>query len=99
MGLDGASSQKVPSAKDRRQRRAARKAEADGTLLAEAEESCGSCTAQAVDWLIEAANPTLPVSSFNVVVVCDCLYENKDSWDALECILRRLLVSNMATEA
>jgi len=34
----------------------------------------------------------LPASAFDIVIVCDCLYENKESWEALEAILRRVVV-------
>lgn len=55
------------------------------------------CRAQAVDWVAEASVPSLPEEPFDIVVICDCLYENKDSWDALECILHRLLPRNSAS--
>merc|ERR1711908_1477 len=55
------------------------------------------CRAQAVEWISEAAVPTLPEEPFDLVVICDCLYENKDSWDALECILQRLLSKRISS--
>merc|ERR1712107_191966 len=44
-----------------------------------------------VDWIHEAQEPTLPAESFDLVVVCDCLYENKESWLQLQTILMRVL--------
>ncbi|CAE8620341.1 unnamed protein product [Polarella glacialis] len=50
----------------------------------------GSCRAAALEWGQEEKQPELPNSSFDVLVVCDCLYENKDSWTSLQAILCRL---------
>eukprot|EP00913_Durusdinium_trenchii_P017025 g16010.t1 len=50
----------------------------------------GSCQAVAVEWEKEALHPTLPEKAFDLIVVCDCLYENRDSWAALQLLLERL---------
>ncbi|OLQ08513.1 hypothetical protein AK812_SmicGene8002 [Symbiodinium microadriaticum] len=50
----------------------------------------GTCQALAVEWSKEALQPSLPEKSFELIVVCDCLYENRDSWEALRSLLRRL---------
>ncbi|CAJ1394341.1 unnamed protein product [Effrenium voratum] len=52
----------------------------------------GSCQAVAIEWEKEALHPTLPEKAFDLIVVCDCLYENRDSWAALQALLARLLV-------
>lgn len=55
----------------------------------------GTCRAAAVDWLQEARHPTLPAAAFDVIVVCDSLYENKTSWDSL----RQVLEATVADDA
>merc|ERR1712157_570449 len=50
------------------------------------------CVVAACDWLQEARTPALPERAFNIAIVCDCLYENKDSWDALEAVVNRVLL-------
>jgi hypothetical protein len=51
----------------------------------------GQCRSQAVEWIAEASAPTLQEFSFDVVVLCDGLYENKDCWDALEVVVNGVL--------
>jgi len=50
----------------------------------------GRCTVQAAEWAWEAREPSLPAAAFDVVIVCDCLYENRESWPALQTILARV---------
>ncbi|CAL1147236.1 unnamed protein product [Cladocopium goreaui] len=57
---------------------------------AEPRRAAGRCQAAAVEWEKEAQMPTLP-GNFDLVVVCDCLYENRDSWSSLQQLLHRLL--------
>lgn len=54
----------------------------------------GSCVASAAEWTREAKTPTLPAAAFDVIVVCDCLYENKESWDALQEVILRVAAAN-----
>lgn len=54
----------------------------------------GRCTAQAAEWNQEAQQPVLPAGAFDVVVVCDCVYDNEDSWMALQVILERGLAAH-----
>mmetsp|Transcript_11160 Transcript_11160/g.20281 ORF Transcript_11160/g.20281 Transcript_11160/m.20281 type:complete len:328 (-) Transcript_11160:91-1074(-) len=75
--------ERKPSAKERRAARQAKRHAASEI----AEVLVGSCKVQAADWLAEAACPRLPAASFDVIVVCDCLYENRDSWNALQQVL------------
>jgi len=101
----GVATEKRLSAKERREARAAMrrsKAEAGGAIadgVGGTEEAAGAapalerglCRAQPADWLQEARAPTLPVGNFDLAIVCDCLYENKESWDALEIVLKHVL--------
>ncbi|CAL1149217.1 unnamed protein product, partial [Cladocopium goreaui] len=57
---------------------------------AEPRRAAGRCQAAAVEWEKEAQMPTLP-GNFDLVVVCDCLYENRDSWSSLQQLLQRLV--------
>lgn len=61
--------------------------EAQDALAEDAPAIAASCTAQAADWVEEAADPTLAAASFDVLMVIDCLYENKDSWTYLQMVL------------
>lgn len=55
------------------------------------QEQAGPCTALGLEWAREAraAPALLPAAAFDVVVVCDCLYENRESWEALQAVLTR----------
>mmetsp|Transcript_79510 Transcript_79510/g.221237 ORF Transcript_79510/g.221237 Transcript_79510/m.221237 type:complete len:343 (-) Transcript_79510:133-1161(-) len=85
-----------PSAKERKAARAAKKLAAEeGRAAAKADRAAptevpGSCLAQAADWREEARQPALPAGAFDLVVVCDCLYENRESWEDLQAILQRV---------
>ncbi|CAE7256133.1 unnamed protein product [Symbiodinium natans] len=72
-----------------RKAKAAEKAQRRGKAPAETQKM-GTCEALAVEWAKEAQQPTLPEGAFELLVICDCLYENRESWEALRCLLRRL---------
>eukprot|EP00929_Paragymnodinium_shiwhaense_P072266 TRINITY_DN36682_c0_g1_i1.p1 TRINITY_DN36682_c0_g1~~TRINITY_DN36682_c0_g1_i1.p1 ORF type:complete len:339 (-),score=113.98 TRINITY_DN36682_c0_g1_i1:185-1201(-) len=84
---------KRSTAKDRKAERAAKKAAksggSNGYAATDAPVAPGSCVAQPAEWTSEAQRPTLPAAAFDVVIVCDSLYENRDSWAHLRDILQR----------
>eukprot|EP00933_Yihiella_yeosuensis_P058929 TRINITY_DN5972_c0_g1_i2.p1 TRINITY_DN5972_c0_g1~~TRINITY_DN5972_c0_g1_i2.p1 ORF type:complete len:353 (-),score=93.75 TRINITY_DN5972_c0_g1_i2:178-1158(-) len=77
------------SAGSRKSRKAAQEAAAAAEAAA-AEATKGVCQALAIDWRQEVKEPILPAASFDTVIVCDCLYENKESWDSLQALLPRV---------
>eukprot|EP00439_Symbiodinium_sp_Y106_P045546 s4477_g5.t2 len=78
-----------------RKAKAAEKAQRRGKAAAEL-PVVGTCQALAVEWSKEALQPSLPERNFELIVVCDCLYENRDSWEALRSLLHRLLAPSAA---
>mmetsp|Transcript_17121 Transcript_17121/g.48703 ORF Transcript_17121/g.48703 Transcript_17121/m.48703 type:complete len:330 (+) Transcript_17121:112-1101(+) len=90
-----AAAAKPLSAKQRRAARAEKRAAKDGVDgAAEGDTGIrGRCTAQAAEWGREARQPDLPAGAFDVVVVCDCLYDNEESWSDMHVILERCLAA------
>jgi len=83
---EDAAQPKRVTAKHRKAERAAKKAaKNDGTNG----YAAGTCAAQAAEWLGEAQKPSLAAGAYDMVLVCDSLYENRDSWSHLSAILQR----------
>lgn len=79
------------SAKERRKAREARKQGSEEAGDDASQDGRGSCRVQACEWEKEIQTPSLPLAFFDIVVVCDCLYENKDSWVALQAVIENVI--------